>query len=218
MRFPDSRPPQHVAQWLRHTPMTEPGALAAEFETLPSDVASLNRIAQGLLVHSEWLSAYGLDARTFGPVSRATLPVSERLGGLLKLDRLSLRAARAPANRSAGTCRDFALTLSSFLRAKGAPARLRCGFAGYLTDGWEDHWVCEYWDGQKEEWRLSDPQLDEITRARCAVNFDPVRYAARCLLDRRRSVVAVSSRGRGPGSFRTRRREGALVHRGERRS
>ncbi len=173
MRFPDSRPTQHVAQWLRHTPMTEPGALAAEFETLPSDVASLNRIAQGLLVHSEWLSAYGLDARTFGPVSRATLPVSERLGGLLKLDRLSLRAARAPANRSAGTCRDFALTLSSFLRAKGAPARLRCGFAAYLTDGWEDHWVCEYWDGQKEAWRLSDPQLDEITRARCAVNFDP---------------------------------------------
>ena len=94
MRFPDSRPVQHVAQWLRHTPMTEPGALASEFEKLPSDVASLNRIAQGLLAHSEWLSAYGLDADTFRPVSRVTLPVSERLGGLLKLDRLSLRAAR----------------------------------------------------------------------------------------------------------------------------
>ena len=77
MRFPDSRPAQHVAQWLRHTPMTEPGALASEFEKLPSDVASLNRIAQGLLVHSEWLSAYGLDAHTVRPVSRATLPVSD---------------------------------------------------------------------------------------------------------------------------------------------
>ena len=81
MRFPDSRPAQHVAQWLRHTPMTEPGALASEFEKLPSDVASLNRIAQGVLVHSEWLSAYGLEADTVRLVSRATLPVSERLGG-----------------------------------------------------------------------------------------------------------------------------------------
>ena len=133
MRFPDGRPAQHVAQWLRHTPMTEPGALALEFEKLPSDVASLNRIAQGLLVHSEWLPAYGIDSDTVRPVSRATLPVRERLGELLKLDRLSLRATRAPANRSAGTCRDFALTLCSFLRAKGAPARLRCGFAAYLT-------------------------------------------------------------------------------------
>lgn len=47
--------------------MSEPGALASEFEKLPSDVASLNRIAQGLLVHSEWLSAYGLDSDTAAP-------------------------------------------------------------------------------------------------------------------------------------------------------
>jgi hypothetical protein len=164
---------QRVAHWLRHTPMTEPGALALEFEKLPSDVASLNRLAQGLLVHSEWLSAYGVDASALRSANRVTLPVSERLGELLKLDKRGLHVARAPANRSAGTCRDFALTLCSFLRATGTPARLRCGFAAYFSQGWEDHWVCEYWDGQRGDWRLSDPQLDEFTRIQCAVSFDP---------------------------------------------
>jgi hypothetical protein len=61
----DSRLMQRVAHWLRHTPMTEPGVLASEFEKLPSDIASLNRIVQGLPVHSEWLPAYGVDANTF---------------------------------------------------------------------------------------------------------------------------------------------------------
>jgi hypothetical protein len=169
----DSRPLQPVAHWLRHTPMTEPGALAFEFEELPSDIASLNRIVQGLLVHSEWLLAYGIDANTFHSIKRETLPVSERLGELLKLDKRALHVARPPANRSAGTCRDFALALCSFLRATGTPARLRCGFVAYLGHGWEDHWVCEYWDGQRGCWQLSDPQLDEITRVHCAVSFDP---------------------------------------------
>jgi hypothetical protein len=153
--------------------MTEPGALAVDFEDLPSDIASLNRVAQGLLVHSEWLSAYDVDPTEFPPISRATLPVSERLGALLKSDVRALKEARAPSCRSVGTCRDFALTLCSFLRATGTPARLRCGFASYFVDGWEDHWICEYWDGKKSEWRLSDPQLDEITRAGCTVSFGP---------------------------------------------
>jgi hypothetical protein len=36
--------------------------------------------------------------------------------------------------------------LRAILRSKAIAARLRCGFADYLTDGWEDHWVCQYWD------------------------------------------------------------------------
>ena len=163
----------HVARWLKQTPMTEPGALASEFKNLPADVASLNRITQGLLVHSEWLSAYSVDPVAHPTISRATLPVSERLGALFKSDVRPLAETRAPEHRSIGTCRDFALTLCSFLRATGTPARLRCGFASYFVDGWEDHWICEYWDGRTEEWRISDPQLDETTRSLCNVTFDP---------------------------------------------
>ena len=164
---------QSPARWLRHTPMTEPGSVAPQFEELPSDIPSLGRITQGLLVHSEWLAAYGINPSAIPFVHRTTLPVRERLGALTKADGLALSQPRAPARRAAGTCRDFALTLCSFLRTTGTPARLRCGFAGYLTEAWEDHWVCEHWDKHDEEWRLSDPQLDEITRAACKVRFDP---------------------------------------------
>jgi hypothetical protein len=40
----------------------------------------------------------------------------------------------------------------------GHPARIRCGFAGYFeARRWIDHWVVEYWDGDR--WQLTDPQI-----------------------------------------------------------
>ena len=153
--------------------MTEPGRLAAQFETLPVGVAVLGEIAQGLLVHGDWLPAYGLEPAAIASISRTTLPVSVRLGAIVEADALPLAEARPASRRSVGTCRDFALTLTSFLRSTGTPARIRCGFAAYLVEGWEDHWICEYWDCNKSEWRRSDPQLDGVTRAACNVTFDP---------------------------------------------
>jgi hypothetical protein len=163
---------QLLSQWLGHTPMTEPAALKDQLKNFPSNVAFLNRIVQGLLVHSEWRAAYGIDPNALTSVSRATLPVSERLGSLITRDALNLDEARAPARREVGTCRDFALTLCSFLRAIGTPARLRCGFASYFGEGWEDHWVCEYWDSERGAWLLSDAQLDEVIRVACGVTFN----------------------------------------------
>jgi len=153
--------------------MTDPGRLAPQFEALPSEVSALGRIAQGLLVHSDWLPAYGIDPAAIANISRATLPVSERLSAIVEADGLPLVEGRPATRRSIGTCRDFALTLTSFLRATGTPARIRCGFAAYLGEGWEDHWICEYWNPNKSEWRRSDPQLDDVTRTACNVAFDP---------------------------------------------
>lgn len=48
---------QSPSRWLGHTSMTDPGAHKAQIERFPGDVASLGRIVQGLLVHSEWLDA-----------------------------------------------------------------------------------------------------------------------------------------------------------------
>ena len=163
---------QPLSRWINHTPMTEPVGFEAQLKNFPSDVASLTCIVQGLLVHSEWLP-YGIDPDAFSSVSRATLPVSQRLGRLIARDALGVCEARAPAQREVGTCRDFALTLCAFLRAGGTPARVRCGFASYFGEGWEDHWVCEYWSSERNRWLLSDPQLDEAIRVACEVKFDP---------------------------------------------
>ena len=160
------------SRWLAHTSMTEPATLAPLIKNLAPDVEVLNRVVQGLLVHCAWLGSYGADLSAFGPMSRTTLPVSERLTTLVERDGRGLDEARAPTQRSVGTCRDFALTLCGFLRATGTPARIRCGFASYFAEGWEDHWVCEYWHSRKGRWCLSDAQLDEVTRLACKVTFN----------------------------------------------
>jgi hypothetical protein len=163
---------QSTVQWFAHSPMTEPGALSSSLQRLPPDVASLNRVVRGLLVHCAWLGSYDDDPGAFGPVSRTTLPVKERLAGLLELDGRDFDEARIPARRAVGTCRDYALMLCAFLRAKGTAARVRCGFASYFGETWEDHWVCEYWNDGEDRWCLSDAQLDDVIKAALGIAFD----------------------------------------------
>ena len=116
---------------------------------------------------------YGLDAGTMADISRATLPVAERLSRLAASDRLDLVAGRSPDGREVGTCRDFALLLCSFLRTHGTPARVRCGFASYFGEGWWDHWICEHWDADRVGWLRADAGLDETVRQACHITFDP---------------------------------------------
>jgi hypothetical protein len=146
-----------VERWIEHSPMSDPSDFASTLARLPSDIDAINRTIQGLLIHTDWLTAYGVDEKSFGAVSRQTLPVATRLAAILKRDARPLDIPRLPDQRAVGTCRDFALLLCSILRSKGIPARVRCGFAGYFHSDWEDHWVCEYWDRSAGIWRLSDP-------------------------------------------------------------
>lgn len=162
-----------VERWIEHSPMSDPGGFVSILTRLPPDIDAINRTIQGLLIHSDWLTAYGVDEKSFGAVSRQTLPVAKRLDAILGQDARPLDIPRLPDRRAVGTCRDFALLLCSILRSKGTPARVRCGFACYFHDDWEDHWVCEYWDRTAGVWRLSDPQMDELIATKCNVSFDP---------------------------------------------
>ena len=85
----------------------------------------------------------------------------------------------------------MALLMCAFLRTKGTPARLRCEFAAYFGDGWEDHWVCEYWDSQETRWRLSDAQLDGVIAAARNVTFDPANVPRHSSLPQGRRGCAV---------------------------
>jgi hypothetical protein len=154
--------------------MSDPGVHASLIADLPSGVGALINVVQGLLIHSDWLRAYSVDNGRFRAMSRQTLPIADRLGQILEYSALPLRVSRPPCDRSVGTCRDYSLMLCSLLRSHGVPARLRCGFASYLGEKWEDHWVCEYWDGAAATWRLGDAQLDGILRERLEIRFDPV--------------------------------------------
>jgi Transglutaminase-like superfamily len=164
---------ENVERWIGHSAMSDPGRYRSAVAELPAGVGHLNRVVQGVIIHTDWLDAYGVDASAFERVSRDTLPVAERLALVLDGDGRALVASRAPAQRSVGTCRDFALMLCAFLRCKGTAARVRCGFADYFNDGWEDHWVCEYWDRDSRCWRLGDAQLDRLLQQKRGISFDP---------------------------------------------
>ena len=160
-------------RWIDHNRMSDPGNYASRIAGLASDIGALNGVVQGLLIHSDWLGAYDVQSHELRANSRTTLPVVDRLADILEADAPALHVPREPRQRSAGTCRDFALMMTSFLRCKGIPARLRCGFASYLGDGWEDHWVCEFWHETAQAWRVNDPQIDKVLRARLDIEFDP---------------------------------------------
>jgi hypothetical protein len=65
--------------------------------------------------------------------------------------------------------------LTSFLRYLGIPARARCGFGKYFLPGhFEDHWVTEYWDDQRQAWVLVDSQLDDFQLEILKPDFSPL--------------------------------------------
>jgi hypothetical protein len=161
-------------RWLPQTAMTDPRGEASMLEGLPDDLGRLCRAVQGALVHLEWLEAYGLTVRDLSHVSRDTLSVASRLRAIKDADPSPLLCPRAPAGRSPGTCRDYALMLCGLLRHQHIPARVRCGFATYFRAGrWEDHWICEVWFAAERRWRRVDAQLDEVLIARLGITFDP---------------------------------------------
>jgi hypothetical protein len=144
--------------------MTSPGCYAPLVADLPSGVGALINVVQGLLIHLDWLDDYPVDTGRFAGMPRETLSIADRLSQILERSALSLRVARPPFERSASTCRDYSLMLCSRLRSHGIPACLRCGFASYFVQTWEDHWLCEYWDSAAATWRLGDAQLDRTLR------------------------------------------------------
>ena len=160
-------------RWLRHSAMTDPGDQAFLLDGRPADLATLCRVIQGLLIHSDWLSAYDLPQPSPDTLSRETLPLAQRLQRIFEADPQALTIPRVTGGRAVGTCRDFALMLCGMLRHQRIPARVRCGFAAYFgANRWEDHWVCECWLPTEGRWRRVDAQIDAVLRQRLGIRFD----------------------------------------------
>ena len=177
--------PEVLAFHTRPAAMTSAGSHGARFDGLPREMAELARVVQGLLLHEHWAPAYGValsDERRAGSQIR---PAERMLEGMLALDERPLAVPRPLDRRLVGVCRHFAVLLVAMLRARGVPARARCGFGGYFNAGrFEDHWVCEYWNADEGRWILVDGQIDELQRAKLEPDFDL------CDVPRDRFVVA----------------------------
>jgi hypothetical protein len=154
--------PEAAEFYRTQSPVSDPGRYAELYAALPDGPAELADVVRGLIIH-----------RMEGPlfdyeISRERLHddaetryIDDILGLLVERDGAPLTTPRRLEDRFVGICRDFALLLCSFLRAKGVPARIRSGFANYFGDDPEmygDHVVAEYWDPGRG-WLLADAQI-----------------------------------------------------------
>jgi hypothetical protein len=187
----------------RNGPMTALGAHADEFRAMPTDLASLCEIVQGVLIHRDiapWL--YGLTLSEAQRDDGNLRPLAQMLKRIHELDPRPLTTARDVRHRLPSVCRHFSLMLCSILRYQGIPARPRCGFGAYFTPGkFEDHWVCEYWNAGRSRWILVDAQLDAIQRKALNINFDPLDVPRDKFIIAGDAWQMCRSRGADPAAF-----------------
>jgi len=155
-------------------PMTGPGTRAAEFSALPTNLAALCEVVQGVLIHRDMAPfLYNLNLSKEQRDDGNIRPIAQMLERIQALDARPLSAAREPARRLPSVCRHFSLMLAGMLQEQGIPARPRCGFGAYFNAGkFEDHWVCEYWNGEEKRWILVDAQIDGLQRKQFKPDFD----------------------------------------------
>jgi hypothetical protein len=156
-------------------PLTDLSAHAALVRGLPTDIGALCRVVQGLVIHPFLTHLYGVAPDAVRRDELETRAAAAMIDRILVLDPRPLDVARAPAQRFVGNCRHFTVLLCALLRARGLPARARCGFAAYFEPTkFVDHWVCEIWDGASNAWVMVDAQLDDIQRKAFRISFDPL--------------------------------------------
>jgi len=127
------------------------------------------------VVHPFLAHLYGLSPQALRQEELQVRRASEMLDRILAHDARPLAQTRPPAHRFVGNCRHFTVLLCAFLRARGVPARARCGFGVWFNPpNYEDHWVCEVWNDERGEWHLVDAQLDPTQQRAFRISFDPL--------------------------------------------
>jgi hypothetical protein len=155
--------------------MTAVGSRADLLAGLPSDLESLVRVVQGVMLHVYWAQNYGLALTDERKQEVNIRPVAKKLMRIAELDDRPLAQERPLDRRLVSNCRDYAVLLCALLKCQGVAARARCGFGAYFEpDHYEDHWVCEYWNADQGRWVLVDGQLDALQRKVLQITFDPL--------------------------------------------
>jgi hypothetical protein len=167
------------SELLAHCTAPGPFTVLASFERhfagLDGDAGTMARTVQGLLIHEGLAEAYQVTLPAERAAEKQLHSAVAMLSRSVRLDDRPLDQARQPGARVVGVCRHFATLFVALMRAKGVPARARCGFAGYFAPGKHvDHWVGEYWNVDESRWVLVDAQIDDLQRDLFRLTFDPL--------------------------------------------
>jgi len=186
----------------RHGVMNDPGRYTDLLQELPSSLAELVQVVQGLLVHIFWAERYGLKLSDERLAEVQIRPVEKKIARILEMDKRPLSEPRPLEKRLVGNCRDFTLLLCALLKQRGVPARARCGFGAYfLPDHYEDHWVCEYWNAGQERWIMVDSQLDDLQKEVLKIPFDNLDVPHNQFLTGGRAWQMARQEGTDPDKF-----------------
>ena len=163
-----------LSYYARPAALDDGGVHRAFLAGLPAEPEKLVAAIQEMMLHQHWAPAYGETLTAKRREEPHLRGVQDMLACLH--DRIPLgTGAASPANRLVGVCRHFTMLAVAAHRARGMPARARCGFAAYFTPGkFEDHWVAECWSEREGRWRLIDAQLDGLQRKKLGIGFDPL--------------------------------------------
>ncbi|MDJ0958152.1 MAG: transglutaminase family protein [Arenicellales bacterium] len=153
---------QSTRMYLRHGYLSDPGSLAAMYDSVPSDIDGLSAVAKNQIVHYRMLSQWHI------PKDRwKTIPMNGSLnataGEMLKtlhetpLGRLD--SSRPVMNRVFGSCAKESILLVSMLKSKGIPARIRFG---YLTNLYKGSKVRQFWMNVFKYERGDDEQKRKV--------------------------------------------------------
>lgn len=146
---------------------TDPGEFVHMFEDVPTSINELVKIVQGIVIDKDLIELYGETISDEQKNDTESRYVETILKIITDRNNNPLSVERPPKERFVGSCRDYAIVLCSMLRHINIPARLRCGYANYFNiegEFFEDHWVCEYWNEEKDRWVLVDANVDEDVR------------------------------------------------------
>lgn len=147
-------------------PMTDPGPYAALYDGLPEPLNELCALIKQQFIHPGRLDEYSaVLPEERGPEDGTFISVEQILAGLIERNPAGLIMERQPDERLIVSCRHHALLLTSILRLRGTPARVRVGFAQYVAqapDRHVDHWLCEVWDASQQRWQLVDADAQRV--------------------------------------------------------
>lgn len=160
--------------YLAYSDNTDPGNYVKLYEKLPDDLAELCALIKKQLIHPTRIGDFP-ELEGLGSEDTQLYTVKDMLAELVKRNPSGLEASREPKDRLRVSCRFHAMLLSSILKSKKIPARVRVGFAPYLVPpGYDksiDHWICEVWNKDEHRWMLVDPDIQKVDFPRSEFEF-----------------------------------------------
>lgn len=148
--------------------LTDPGEDAELLKDLPDDINTICDIANVQLVHYRMLSQWKIPKNEWN-ISTANHDIKIILDTLMVKGPGNLSKERKLEDRVLGSCTKESIFLTSLLRSKGIPARIR---VGYFTNLYRGSKAIEFWKNVKEyEWLdMESKYPDDFTLNAIEVN------------------------------------------------